>query len=408
MSSTVNKKRKLIFLWTYTNWGGAQLYMLTIMKLAAENWDVVVILPRSTKQDVLGFYKPFGIPIDFLKYHFDAREESTVRGKVRRQYQRIRSEIETFRHLRKYDLKECILHIEIAPWQSWILLTLLSFRRANVFTTLNNFRPKAPVWRRLIWKARFQIVSRLPGFHIFASNKDAKESLKEWLPPGYLKTVGIGYSPIDVGQIDQALTSEIDLVELRNRHDIDRSSFVVLAVGQFVDRKGRWTFLEAAGRVLARVPDVRFVWLMPSTITAEDQEKIDSYVLGDRFIPVLSSTLGADRNSVLSFFRIADIFALPSFIEGLPIALIEAMALRLPSISTNVYAIPEAILSDRTGILIEAGDSEALAEAILRLKNDPALRQRLSSEGSQFVREHFDGRIMAASYLEAYDRCFED
>jgi len=407
MSSTKNPKRKIIYLWTYTNWGGAQLYLLTIMKLAKDTWDPVVVLPRSSKKDLLGFYEKFDINCDFLENKFDPKRERTFSGKLRRQYERIRSEIEVYRYLRRYDLKESILHIEIAPWQSWILLTLLSLRRANVFITLNNFRPEASVWRRVVWSFRFWVISKLPGLHIFASNKDAKDSLKEWLTTRCFETVRIAYSPIDPAQIGAVRSADLDIPGLRKQHCIDADEFVVLAVGQFIDRKGRWTFLEAAKMITETTANVRFVWLMPESISAEDKIRVDSYGVGKRFVPVLSSDLGTDRESILGFFRIADAFALPSFIEGLPISLLEAMALGLPCISTNVYAIPEAIIPDQTGILIEAGDSIALATSIMKLKGDPNLRERLSLSGSRFALEHFDGRIMADRYLESYQQCFE-
>ncbi len=407
MSSPASKKRKLIYLWPYKEWGGAQLYMLTIIKQASEYWDVVVALPRSSKPDLLEFYAQYNVPIEFLDHHFDAKAEKSLFGKLRRQFERIRSEIGAFRYLNKFDLGQSVVHIEVAPWQSWILLTLLSFRGASVFVTLNNFRPEASSWRRLVWKGRFQIVCRLPGFHIFASNRDVKESLREWLPPSYWKSVPVAYSPIDPLQIAQSRESEVDLAELRNEVGVSKNDFVVLAVGQFIDRKGRWVFLEAAKKVLDADRDVRFVWLMPEEITEDDKKRIEAYELKNRFIPVLSEKAGKDRVSIFNFFRTADVFALPSYVEGLPIALIEAMALGVPSISTNVYAIPEAIISGETGILVEPGDSSALASEILRLRHNPNLRERLSRDGSRFAIEHFDGNIMAKSYLESYERCFE-
>jgi glycosyltransferase involved in cell wall biosynthesis len=117
---------------------------------------------------------------------------------------------------------------------------------------------------------------------------------------------------------------------------------------------------------------------------------------------VHSEKLGKDRLDVLRFFRIADVFSLPSYIEGLPIALLEAMALERPSISTNVYAIPEAVKNMETGILIEPGDSNALAEAILKLKDDPALRAKLGAHGRRFVIANFDEREAAATAIAAY------
>jgi glycosyltransferase involved in cell wall biosynthesis len=117
---------------------------------------------------------------------------------------------------------------------------------------------------------------------------------------------------------------------------------------------------------------------------------------------VHSPTVGKERVDVLSFFRIADVFTLPSYVEGLPIALLEAMALQRPSISTNVYAIPEAVKHLETGILIEAGDADALAEWILKLRDDPDLRARLAAAGREFVTTNFDERDAAATAIAEY------
>ena len=382
------------------------MYMLTIIKQALERWDVVVAIPRKSKADLLELYRQHDFPIEFLDHEFDAEVEESIFGKLRRQFQRIRSEIGIYKYLRKFDLRESVVHLEIGPWQSWLLLCLLSLRGANVFTTLNLFRPEPPLWRRLVWKARVYLLCQLPGFHIAASNRDFKESLKQWLTDEYWESVPVAYSPLDVQQIAEARESNVNLADLRTRFGLLEGDFVVMVVARFSDLKGRWVYLDAAKLVLAEQPNARFVWLMPDPISENDRRRIDGYGLNDRFVPVLSKTVGTDRISVLKFFRIGDVFALPSFLEGLPLALIEAMALGIPSISTNIFAIPEAITPEKTGILIEAGDSAALAAAILRLSEDPGLRQRLSTEGSRFAIENFDGRIMASTYLEHYEKCF--
>ena len=110
-----------------------------------------------------------------------------------------------------------------------------------------------------------------------------------------------------------------------------------------------------------RVEESRCIlsWL-PSIPSREDQKKIDDFGLGSNFRLVLSDQIGVERIDVLRFFTIADVFVLPSFVEGLPIALLEAVAMGIPSISTNVYGIPEAIKHDETGLLVEPGDADEL------------------------------------------------
>ena len=107
--------------------------------------------------------------------------------------------------------------------------------------------------------------------------------------------------------------------------------------------------------------------------------------------------------ATLDHLRKADLFVLASFAEGIPVALMEAMSLSIPCISTTIAGIPELIQSGRDGILVPPANSDALVEAIGSLAADPTLRRRLGSCGRQ--------RIIADYNLplnqERLARCFE-
>jgi len=253
-----------------------------------------------------------------------------------------------------------------------------------------------------------QFVSRLPGFHIFTSNIDTKNKIRELVAPQFWENIAVTYTCVDPEQIARTLARQSDLSEIRERNGLHKDDFVVLAVGQFIDRKGRWVFLDATRLYGTDDHRAKFVWLTPVWPDEDVHKRIAEYELGETFQLRLSSNVGATREEILEFFRIADVFALPSFIEGLPIALLEAMALGLPCISTNVYAIPEAIHHRDTGILIEPGDAEDLAREINNLKNDPALRQKLAKSGSKYCLEHFDERVASRKAIAKYKECFDD
>ena len=104
-----------------------------------------------------------------------------------------------------------------------------------------------------------------------------------------------------------------------------------------------------------------------TVLTEKELEQIESFQLANIFYLINSDEIGEQHIELFKFLRIADAFSLPSFVEGLPISLLEAMALGVPSISTNVNAIPEAVKDLETGVLIETGDSKALAAAIIVL-----------------------------------------
>ena len=154
-------------------------------------------------------------------------------------------------------------------------------------------------------------------------------------------------------------------------------------------------------------PDISFVWVSPVVPDTNEQVRIDAYGLGERFRLIRSSDVGSSRVDILRFFRIADIFVLPSLVEGLPGALLEAMAMGLPVVSTNVNAIPEALKNGETGILIEPSDPHALAEAIKNLASDADLRRSLGSSAEAFVLENFEQRVTSDVVLNEYKRCFE-
>lgn len=97
-----------------------------------------------------------------------------------------------------------------------------------------------------------------------------------------------------------------------------------------------------------------------------------------------------------------DAFCLPSLVEGLPIALIEAMGVGLPVIAAAVGGVPEVITSGQNGLLTPRGDSAALASAIRNLAVDPSLRARLGAAAARTVAEHFDVSVMARAYERLY------
>lgn len=399
-------KRQLIFVWNYLTWGGAQIYFIGIMKIARADWDITVFLPRGSDPKLLGFLDREDIQYEFLENHIDMDPAPLIWRKLERRFSLIRSDVEVFNRLRRFDLSSSILHIEAAPWQSGMLLTALAARRANIFVTFHNALPDAGVVREILWKIRIGIVSRLPRFHVFTSNHDTKDRFRRWVGDSFWETIKVTYTTVNPPEIDTVLDSAPSRAEIRLKFGIGGERFVVLCLGQFIDRKGRWDFLEAAKKVCTIRDDVDLIWMTSTPLTGADHDRIKSFDLGDRFKIVEAEKVGERREDVLSFYKIADVYALPSLVEGLPIALLEAMAMGLASISTNVYAIPEAVKHGQTGLLIEPGRPNMLADAIVRLRDNDELRAKLAAAGREFVIANFDERMASQIAIEAYLECF--
>lgn len=405
----VSRKRpeQVIYVWNYLEWGGAQIYFLGIASRIKDRTKVRFVFPEETNRQFINFCETSGIEYEFIESVADLKPAPTLKRKFARHRNKVVSEYHLLKHLEKFDFKNSVLHIELTPWQSVFALSRLCRRAEQVFVTMHNALPPVSNWRFRLWKLKFALITRFENFHIFPSNKDAKNSLKPFVTDEFLEKTTVTYTNVNPDEINDALNAEFDRGAILEKFGFPKEKFLVFCLGQFIDRKGRWIFLEAARKILKDSPDAAFVWITNSALTSEESEKIESYGLGSAFLLLKSEDIGAEHLDLMKFLRLADIYTLPSFVEGLPISLLEAMALGIPCISTNVYAIPEAVKNGETGILIEAGDSDALAGAIKSLKNDAPLRKKLGQNGQAWVLKNFNEIKVAEIAFQAYAESFE-
>src|SRR5262249_1496011 len=109
------------------------------------------------------------------------------------------------------------------------------------------------------------------------------------------------------------------------------------------------------------------------------------------------------RTDVARLLPAADVFLLTSISEGIPLTLIEAMAARLPIVSTNVGGVSEVVEDGVTGLLAPSGDADELSRQVLRLIAEPALRRELGERGRARAETHFSERQMLVAYAELYE-----
>jgi glycosyltransferase involved in cell wall biosynthesis len=158
----------------------------------------------------------------------------------------------------------------------------------------------------------------------------------------------------------------------------------ILFAGRIGERKGTFELLRAFARLAARFPSATLV-------CAGDGE-------GEK-LKQLAAELGvADRvecpgwlsaGQMSDELQRASIFALPSHHEGVPMALLEAMSRSLPVLTTPVGGIPEVIENDRNGIMVTAGDVDAIEAALARLLESSAERERLGAAARATIAERF-------------------
>jgi glycosyltransferase involved in cell wall biosynthesis len=119
-------------------------------------------------------------------------------------------------------------------------------------------------------------------------------------------------------------------------------------------------------------------------------------------LPVDTVRVAGHRDDVPAWLRRAQVLVLPSLVEGIGGAGLEAMACRLPVVATRVGGLPEAIEDGRTGALVPPGRPAELAAALLTLLADPELARRMGEAGRSRVEARFSAGRTTRRYLAAY------
>lgn len=150
------------------------------------------------------------------------------------------------------------------------------------------------------------------------------------------------------------------------------SDIVIATVANYRTQKAYPDLLAAARLVLDANPRVRFVAVGQGPLEDEIKKEHARLSLGDRF------TLLGYRPDAVRVLAGCDVFTLASHWEGLPVALMEALALGLPVVATAVGGIPDAVTHEREGLLVQPKQPQALAEALIRMTSDDPLRHAMA------------------------------
>lgn len=178
------------------------------------------------------------------------------------------------------------------------------------------------------------------------------------------------------------------------------AGFEILSVGRLAAVKGCFILLDAAETLLRAGRSFRLQFAGDGPLRAALAAEIEKRSLGGHV--TLRGSL--DSNAVLGLYRAADVFALASFAEGVPVVLMEAMALRIPCVATRVNGIPELIRDGIDGLLTTPSSGEEMAQALARLMDDADLRHRLGVQGRARVLEKYDLRANVAILAAIFRR----
>lgn len=225
-----------------------------------------------------------------------------------------------------------------------------------------------------------------------ATSRDLIKYIK--ISPGKIVTVLNG--------IDSSLCN-IDVNKKRKKEElgINRQGPIIGLGVRLTQSKGIQYLLQAMPRIIDSYPKITLV--VAGEGDYEDYLRKYAEILG-----VAKNTLFVGpRSDMHEIVKIFDLYVLPSLREGLPIALLEAMAIGCPVIATRVGGIPTAIKNNENGILVEPMNPIALANAILMLLGDANLRAQYVTKGRELFAKKFNAIVMVGKYEMLYKRAIK-
>lgn len=287
------------------------------------------------------------------------------------------------------------------------LLGQLAARIAGVPVIVNTlhgfyFHEHMPRLKRQFYVEMERIAGRCSHLILSQNQEDIRTAIDEGIsPPHKIRLLGNG---IDLTDFAPECVPDEAVRRDRESLGIMPGGPVVGFVGRLAaKRKGFTDFLAAAQQIVAQNPATHF--LIVGDADPGKPDSVSPDVAHDYGIADHCLFMGWQPNAKLPlFYRLMDVIVLPSLFEGVPRALMEAAAMGVPAVATDVKGNREAINNGENGLLVPLGDVDALAKAILQILESPELAQQMGAAGCELARTRFDERIVfervKATYAE--------
>jgi glycosyltransferase involved in cell wall biosynthesis len=227
--------------------------------------------------------------------------------------------------------------------------------------------------------------------HIIAVSDDLKVRIGEGLTRGRLTTV---HNSIDLSAVKPTKS----LNDIRRELNLSENQPVIGSAGRMVPVKGFDVFLRAARTILEKKPDAAFLLAGDGPLLAQLKQ--------------LAKKLGIDgrvhflgfRDDITDILNCLDIFVVSSHHEGVPTVVLEVMALGKAVVATAVGGIKEIIESDVSGILVRAGDADAIAAACDKVLDNDDLREKIVHAARETVEREFSSANQAQRMADIYQQ----
>ncbi len=280
------------------------------------------------------------------------------------------------------------------------VLGRIAARAAGVPVVVNTVHglyalPEDRLTKRVMVYGAERVAAACSDLELLQNPEDLPVLRRLGVPHDRLTVLGNG---IDLRRFDPTARDPATRQRLRDELGIAPHTVVIGAVGRLVWEKGYRAVFEAARRMTNA--DCAFVVVGPSepdkagALTESDREAAES--MGVRF-------LGA-RLDMVDVYSMFDVYVLGSHREGYPRSAMEASAMGLPVVATDIRGCRQVVVDGATGSLVPVDDADRLTRALSRLVESSELRERQGQAARERALRHFDDRTVVNTTLRAYDR----
>ncbi|MCL5018370.1 MAG: glycosyltransferase family 4 protein [Candidatus Pacearchaeota archaeon] len=196
--------------------------------------------------------------------------------------------------------------------------------------------------------------------------------------------------------VDKILFKKVKQNNFRKDNDI-KEKYLVLFFGRLNPTKGPEMLAKTAINISKKRKDIAFVWVGPDEGKAEEVEKLIKPYKNMKYLRSEER-----RVKIAEMFQASDVYVLPSYREGLPLTLFEAMASGLPIVASPVNGIPFEMKENENGLFAEYGDLDSLERSIIKILEDKKTAQKMS-ENNFKKSKNYDWDDIYRKYMREYD-----
>lgn len=284
------------------------------------------------------------------------------------------------------------------------LVSALAARMAGVKVRLHTFTGQPWVTmkgtKRYLLKFCDWLIAKL-NTHSFADSASQRDFLirEGVVPQAKISVIGVGsLAGVDMDRFDAQRFSPAQVAQTRGELGIPQDAKILLFVGRVTPDKGICELMEAFNSLKAEYADLYLVLVGP--YEAEGREVVESHLSASSASHVKVLGLQAVPEK---FMAAADLLCLPSYREGFGTVVIEAAAMGLPTVGTDIYGLNDAVVDGETGLLVPVRDSGALSNAIGALLSQPQRLASMAMKAKERARRDFDSKHCSALLIEQYE-----